>query len=51
MPDSRELEQMLDDAEDMEAHLDAYEISRLHTMAAAAAVMDALDREADDGNQ
>lgn len=50
MPDKEELEQLLEVGE-MEKHLDAYEISKLHQMAKAAEIMDARDREeGNDGN-
>ena len=50
MPDKEELEQLLEVGE-MEKHLDAYEISRLHQMMKAAEIMDEHDREeGNDGN-
>lgn len=50
MPDKEELEQLLEIGE-MEKHLDAYEISRLHQMMDAAKIMDAKDeKEGNDGN-
>lgn len=50
MPDKEELEQLLEVGE-MEKHLDAYEISRLHQMMEAAKIMDDKDeKEGNDGN-
>lgn len=49
MPDKEELEQLLEVGE-MEKHLDAYEISRLHQMMKAAEIMDEHDKEEADGN-
>ena len=48
MPSAEELEQLLENAEE---YLDAYEISRLEQMDRAAKLMDAHDREVDDGNE
>ena len=45
MPDREELEQL------MEQYLDAMEVSKLHQMADAAAIMDAHDKEEMHGNQ
>ncbi len=50
MPSAEELEEYLVKGE-MEKHLDAYEISRLHQMMDAAKIMDEMDEEAADGNE
>lgn len=50
MPSAADLEEYLVKGE-MEKHLDAYEISRLHQMMDAAKVMDKMDEEAADGNE
>jgi len=50
MPSAEELEQLLEVGE-MEKHLDAMEISRLHQMDEAAKIMDAHDKEDEHGNQ
>lgn len=49
MPSAEELEQLLE-AGEMEKHLDAMEISRLHQMIKAAEIMDEHDKEEPDGN-
>lgn len=50
MPSAADLEEYLVKGE-MEKHLDAYEISRLHQMMDAAKIMDEMDEEAADGNE
>ena len=50
MPDKEELEQLLEVGE-MEKHLDAYEISRLHQMMKAAELMDEMDGGDADGHE
>lgn len=50
MPSAADLEEYLVKGE-MEKHLDAYEISRLHQMMKAAELMDEMDGGDADGNE
>lgn len=50
MPSAEELEEYLVKGE-MEKHLDAYEISRLHQMMKAAELMDEMDGGDADGHE